>query len=135
MDDTGRLNVRRTERSYLRYGGGGVYENVSWMDDPLQYSDGVLLATVRGGQDATKLASVGIDRAYYDAFSGFHHGLRSGLSFEVQYTGSRAFVGLNTSISYAYFPFASGFVAGHVGKDGVLIEENGLATDLSLIHI
>ncbi|MDP0501560.1 MAG: LamG-like jellyroll fold domain-containing protein [Verrucomicrobiota bacterium JB022] len=128
-DGTGRANVRRTERSYLRYGGNGVFDQIKWMDDPLHYTDGVLLATPRGKLQDGVLASVGVDRAYRDSFNGFHHGLRSGLSLEAHNTGGGAFTPVNTTVSYAFFPFASGFTAGQIGIDGVLIEENNLPTD------
>jgi hypothetical protein len=126
---TGRTIVRRSERSYIRYGSDGAYDGLVAIDDPLEYSDGVLLATpAQGAMQGDLLPAVGIPRTFTQTgIPGL--GLRSGFSFAVTNTGSQSGVAVDAAFAYAFFPTCCGFVMGHVGADGTLIEETGLPAD------
>lgn len=120
----GRLNIARTERSYLRYGSDGVFEKYLSMDDPLQYSDGVLLASVMAAPGENYLPSVGVDRVHKEVNKVLSLGPRPGFSLVVQNTGGQAGIPVSAPVSYAFFPICAGFASGHVGAAGTLIEEN-----------
>lgn len=128
-DGTGRVNIRRTERSYVRYGSNDVFDQLAWMDDALQYSDGVLLATTVGKMEDTTLPTIGVDRTYRESNTTLGLGTRSGLSLVTLNSGAQSGNRLDVPLAYAFFPTSSGVVSGHLDAGGTLIEETGIARD------
>jgi VCBS repeat-containing protein len=105
--------------------GAGTTGNVEVLKDgnPIAKADGVTLATIRENADD--------GAANYRLVQSYENGT-GGTSLALQQFGGDG--AADADVSVAHFPFADGWVAGHVDSTGTLTSGNGL-TDAEIVRV